>query len=191
MPESRPDPLRKEGVARQVDELFPELYAELRRMAHAHRRRHGRHDTLSTTALVNEAYLRLRQAGRLATEDRLHFLALSARTMRFVLIDYARRSSAEKRPPEAARDGADPGGAAEAAEASADAETMLAIHDALGRMAALHQRMAEVVEYRFFGGMTEEEIAQLLGVSERTVRGDWQRAKIWLARELGATPREA
>jgi DNA-directed RNA polymerase specialized sigma24 family protein len=72
----------------------------------------------------------------------------------------------------------------------ADAETMLAVHAALERMAALHQRMAQGVEYRFFGGMTEEEIAQLLGVSERTVRGDWQRAKIWLARELGATPRE-
>jgi len=178
-------------VARRVDELFPELYADLRRMAHAHRRRHGRHDTLSTTALVNEVYLRLRQAGRLATEDRLHFLALSARTMRFVLIDYARRSRAEKRGPEAARDGAAPSESAEAAAlASADAETMLAVHAALERMAAVRQRMAQVVEYRFFGGMTEEEIAHLLGVSERTVRGDWQRAKIWLARELGATPSE-
>jgi RNA polymerase sigma factor (TIGR02999 family) len=190
IPLFRPESYRKEEVARQVDELFPELYADLRRMAHAHRRRHGRHDTLSTTALVNEAYLRLRQAGRLATEDRLHFLALSARTMRFVLIDYARRSSAEKRAPEAARNGADSGETAQVAEASADAETMLAVHGALERMAALHQRMAQVVEYRFFGGMTEEEIAQLLGVCERTVRGDWQRAKIWLARELGAPPRE-
>jgi RNA polymerase sigma factor (TIGR02999 family) len=173
-----------------VDELFPELYADLRRMAHAHRRRHGRHDTLSTTALVNEAYLRLRQAGRLATEDRLHFLALSARAMRFVLIDYARRSSAGKRTPEAAGDGGGPGEITPAAAASADAETMLAVHAALERMAAVHQRMAQVVEYRFFGGMTEEEIAQLLGVSERTVRGDWQRAKIWLAREMGAAPPE-
>jgi RNA polymerase sigma factor (TIGR02999 family) len=184
IPKSLPEPRGKDGVARRVDELFPELYEELRRMAHAHRHRHGRYDTLSTTALVNEAYLRLRQAGRLATEDRLHFLALSARTMRFVLIDYARRSNARKRPPDAARDRADP---AEAAEAGTDAETILAVHGALERMTALHERMAQVVEYRFFGGMTEEEIAELLGVSGRTVRGDWQRAKIWLARDLSAS----
>ena len=173
-----------------VDDLFPELYAELRRIAHAHRRRRGGHETMSTTALVNEAYLRLKQGGRLSAEDHLHFLALSARAMRFVLIDYARRSGAEKRrggPVVEHVDGIEASGPL--ARATADAETMLAVNAALERLTELHERMAKVVECRFFGGMTEPEIAQLLGVSERTVRDDWQRAKLWLARDLGAVPR--
>jgi RNA polymerase sigma factor (TIGR02999 family) len=177
--------IRDDAVAPPIDELFPELYAELRRIAHAHRRRHGRHETLSTTALVNEAYVRLKQGGRLGTKDRLHFLALSARAMRFILIDYARSSSTEKRSPEPAAEAgapADPAGIRPGAEA----ETLLALDAALQKLTALNDRMARVVECRFFGGMTEEEIAELLGVSERTVRGDWQRAKIWLARDLGA-----
>jgi RNA polymerase sigma factor (TIGR02999 family) len=184
-PSATTDGLAKVGETRgsthDVDQLFPELYAELRRIAHAHRRRQRSQETLSTTAIVNEAYVRLKQAGRLASTDRLHFLALSARAMRFVLIDYARRSGAEKR-------GRGAAGAADPASipaATADADTMLALNAALGRLTGLHERMARVVECRFFGGMTEDEIAQLLGVSERTVRGDWQRAKLWLARDLG------
>jgi RNA polymerase sigma factor (TIGR02999 family) len=165
-----------------VDDLFRELYSELRRIARAHRRRRSPSDTLSTTALVNEAYVRLKQSGRLATKDRLHFLALSARAMRFVLIDYARRSCAEKRGTGAAAFGLD---AAAVAAATEHAESTLALHEALTRLALVHERMARVVECRFFGGMTEPEIAVVLGVSERTVRGDWQRAKIWLARDLG------
>jgi RNA polymerase sigma factor (TIGR02999 family) len=163
-----------------VDALFPELYEELRRIARFHRRR-GPHATLDTTSLVNEAYLRLRGAGRVDAKDRLHFLALSARAMRFVLIDYARRSSAGKRKPAAlVRD------VELAADAPADAESILALHDNLERLGALHARMARVVECRFFGGMSEPEIAELLGVSERTVRGEWQRAKLWLARGMAA-----
>jgi RNA polymerase sigma factor (TIGR02999 family) len=138
---------------------------------------------MSTTALVNEAYVRLKQAGRVSTKDRLHFLALSARAMRFVLIDYARRSSSEKRDAGAPADDAE---AAPAPVTPAEAETLLALNGALERLTAVHDRMARVVECRFFGGMTEEEIAELLGISERTVRGDWQRARIWLARDLGA-----
>jgi RNA polymerase sigma factor (TIGR02999 family) len=193
IPKSLPGLAEMEGAAVTMDGLFRELYTELRRTAHAHRRRHGMHETMSTTALVNEAYLRLRQAGRVASQDRLHFLALSARAMRFALIDYARRSHAEKRGAGAVRRADKPGddlGAdvAAVAEATADAESLLAVHAALERMTTLHARMAQVVECRFFGGMTEEEIAELLGVSLRTVRGDWQRAKIWLARDLGAGP---
>jgi RNA polymerase sigma factor (TIGR02999 family) len=164
-----------------VDALFPELYAELRRIAHAHRRRQGHQATLSTTALVNEAYLKLRQAGRVGMNDRLHFLAVSARAMRFVLIDYARRSSAGKRKTPTLDPEAVPLG---------DAETILALHNTLERLATLNARMAQVVEYRFFGGMTEPEIAELLGVSERTVRGEWQRAKLWLSRDLAGAPAE-
>jgi len=166
-----------------VDRLFPELYSELRRIARAHRWRRGRYDTLCTTALVNEVYLRLKRAGRLAAKDRLHFLALSARAMRFVLIDYARRSYAEKRGDGAVAKGVDADGIA---APIVSAESTLALHAALEDLARVSARMARVVECRFFGGMTEEEIAGLLGVSERTVRGDWQRAKIWLARALGA-----
>jgi RNA polymerase sigma factor (TIGR02999 family) len=181
-PNDRPDPdlPLTDGAAPNLDALFPELYEELRQIAHAHRRRQGRHATLSTTALVNEAYLRLRQAGRVGTKDRLHFLALSARAMRFVLIDYARRSAADKRTPDTDSSDAAP----------ADAETMLALHATLERLGTLNARMARVVECRFFGGMTEGEIAELLGVSERTVRGEWQRAKLWLARDLGSFPPE-
>jgi RNA polymerase sigma factor (TIGR02999 family) len=178
----RVDPPESDDGGRKVDELFPELYAELRRIAHAHRRRNHGDGVLSTTAVVSEAYIRLRQAGRLTTEDRLHFLAVSARAMRFVLIDYARRSSAGKRGHGLAADPVDGGSVSGPV---VDAETMLAINAALKRLTGLHHRMARVVECRFFGGMTDDEIARLLGVSERTVRGDWTRAKIWLARDLG------
>jgi RNA polymerase sigma factor (TIGR02999 family) len=167
-----------------IDDLFPELYAELRRIARVHRSRHGRSDTLSTTALVNEAYLRLKQSDRIAPKDRLHFLALSARAMRFVLIDYARRSCAGKRGRQLADHAVDVETVRDAA--TLNAESTLALHTALEHLSERHARMAQVVECRFFGGMTEDEIAALLGVSERTVRGDWQRAKLWLADDLGA-----
>jgi RNA polymerase sigma factor (TIGR02999 family) len=163
-----------------LDALFPELYAELRRIARAQRRRRGRGDTLRTTAVVHETYVRLKEAGRIAPRDRPHFLALAARAMRFVLIDYARRAQTEKRGGGAVLEGED------AAVSTAHAESTLVLHSALERLAAVNERMARVVECRFFGGMTEDEVAQALGVSERTVRGDWQRAKIWLARDLGA-----
>jgi RNA polymerase sigma factor (TIGR02999 family) len=162
-----------------VDALFPELYAEFRGIARLHRGRAGRSASLSTTALVNEAYLRLRHTGRVASEDRGHFLALSARVMRFVLIDYARRSLAEKQD---RRSGADTGGLSTAHHAA----SMLALHEALEGLSAASERMAQVFECRFFGGLSEPEIAEVLGVPERTVRGDWQRARIWLAHDLGA-----
>jgi RNA polymerase sigma factor (TIGR02999 family) len=180
------DSLQASGSAPQsVDDLFPLLYRELRRIAHHHRRRQGLRDTLSTTAIINETYIRLKAAGRLAASDRPHFLALSARAMRFVLVDYARRWSAEKR-----------GNAPVTvlleddafAAPAASAESTLALHAALERLATWSERMARVVEYRFFGGMTETEIACLLGVSERTVRNEWQRAKLWLAQALSASP---
>jgi RNA polymerase sigma factor (TIGR02999 family) len=169
-----------------VDALFPELYAELRGIARAHRRRLGRSAaTLSTTALVNEAYVRLRQTGRIAPRDRSHFLALSARVMRFVLIDHARRALADKRDRLAAlAPGAAPFDPATTAERALG---MLALDEALGRLAAASARMARVVECRFFGGLTEPEIAEALGISERTVRSEWQRARIWLAHDLGAS----
>ena len=183
MQDSRSD---TEKPVPQIDELFAQLYDELRRIAHRHRLRGDPRETLRTTAVVNEAYVRLREAGRLAPENRIHFLALSARAMRFVLVDYARRWQAEKR-----GDGARPAPLdVEEAAALANAESTLAVHAALERMTEISPRLAQVVECRFFGGMTEAEIAELLKVSERTVRGDWQRAKLWLARELSLPPQQ-
>jgi RNA polymerase sigma factor (TIGR02999 family) len=178
-------PPAEEGSSPDLDGLFSELYQQLRRLAHRQRLRHGWRHTLSTTAIVNEAYLRLRAAGRVAPEDRLHFMALCARVMRFVLVDYARRWSAEKRDPGAEA----PGAAVDPLAPDRNAESTLAVHDALERLAERSARLARVVECRFFGGMTEAEIAELLGVSERTIRAEWQRAKLWLTREL--SPPEA
>ena len=168
----------------EVEALFPELYAELRGIARKHRRRHGAFSTLSTTAVVNEAYLRMRNSGRIAAKDRSHFLALSSRVMRFVLVDYARRSLAQK------RDGVAQAQAAgrEMDTSAGHAESMLALDAALERLGAAHARMARVVEARFFAGLSEPEIAKMLSVSERTVRSDWQRARLWLARDLGPWP---
>ena len=168
-----------------LDELFSQLENELRRIAHNHRRRQAPHETLSTTAVVNEAYIRMKAARRLTPEGRLHFLALAARAMRFVLVDYARRWSRGKR-------GGAQGNAVQGDDdiplPAMSAEATLDLDRALERMAVHSERMVRVVECRFFGGMTEGEIAELLGVSERTVRGEWQRAKLWLARELALQP---
>jgi RNA polymerase sigma factor (TIGR02999 family) len=179
-----PDP-RPGGAAGlpPLDELFPQLEDELRRIAHRHRRRQAPHDTLSTTAVVNEAYIRMKEAARLAPEDRPHFLALAARAMRFVLVDYARRWSRSKR-------GGTPRpiglGDDDPAAPGASAESTLDLDRALTRLSGHSERMARIVECRFFGGMTEAEIAEVLGISERTVRGEWQRARLWLARDLAA-----
>jgi RNA polymerase sigma factor (TIGR02999 family) len=170
-----------------LDELFSQFESDLRRIARHHRRRQA-HDTLSTTAVVNEAYIRMKEAARLAPEDRLHFLALAARAMRFVLVDYARRWSRTKR-----------GGARRAVTLEDDAlaacmasvESTLDLDRALARLSGHSERMGRIVECRFFGGMTEPELAEVLGISERTVRGDWRRAKLWLARELAVRPRPA
>ena len=171
-----------------LDELFALLYDELRRIAHRQRRRHGAQETLSTTALVNEAYLRLKGAGRVAPGDRVHFLALAARAMRFALVDYARRWSRQKRRPE--EPAAAEQEAGELASPSWNAEIILAIHEALQGLAQHNERMARVVECRFFGGMTDDEIATVLDVSPRTVSGDWQRAKLWLTQELSLAETE-
>jgi len=164
----------------QIDDLTTAVYAELRRIAHRQRRHHGFHDTLATTALVNEAYLRLKNSGRLEAVDRTHFLALSARAMRHILVDYARQFFAAKRGGGVRADTFEEGALA----GEDHAERTLVLNDALERLSAISERLVKVVEYRFFGGMTEKEIGEMLGVTERTVRSEWQRAKIWLGRQL-------
>jgi len=150
-------------------------------MAHRYLRGEQTGHTLSTTALVHEAYLRLVDVDRVAWEDQTHFLALAANTMRRVLIDHARSRKAEKRGGEQVR--VDLDAASFTADESAD--ILVAIDDALQRLGELSPRLVKVVECRFFGGMTEEETASALGVTDRTVRRDWLKAKGLLASMLG------
>ena len=170
------------GQAPPLDSLLPLVYAELRRMAHAQLGRERPGHTLSTTDLVHEAYVRLadqKGVGGVALE-RPRFFAMASTAMRRILIDYARRHQASKRG----------GGAVEItldeALVSADesSEMLVALDDALTRLATVDARLAQVVECRYFGGLTENETAEALQVTARTVRRDWVKAKEWLYRDL-------
>jgi RNA polymerase sigma factor (TIGR02999 family) len=156
------------------------VYQELRRVARRHLRREDAGHTLGTTALVNEAYLRIADLRQMEWQDRAHFLAMASRAMRRVLVDHARRYRAGKR-----GGGQGPVSLDEALVVAPDnMETVLAVDEALGRLGALSPRLAQVVEYRFFGGMTEEEMAVALGVTPRTVQRDWVKARGWLRETL-------
>jgi len=170
----------QEGNPDAADRLWSEVYDELRRIAHYKLRHERSSHTMSTTALVHEAYLKLIDQSQVEWEDRLHFFAMSSRIMRNILIDYARRRSAQK------RGGDRPHVQLDDAIVSAEksAHVFLALDEALKQLTELDERLGRVVEYRFFGGMQEQEIAELLGVSKRTVRRDWRKAKGWLSRAL-------
>ncbi len=170
----------QEGNPEAADQLWAEVYDELRRIARYKLRHERQSHTMSTTALVHEAYLKLVDQSQVEWEDRLHFFAMSSRIMRNILIDYARRRSAQK------RGGDRPHVQLDDAIISAEksAHVFLALDEALKRLTELDERLGRVVEYRFFGGMQEKEIAELLGVSKRTVRRDWRKAKGWLSRAL-------
>jgi RNA polymerase sigma factor (TIGR02999 family) len=168
-----------------LDRLFPLVYEELRQIAHRRLGREREGHTLGTTALVNEAYLKLVDQTRAQWADRAQFFAVAARAMRRILVDYARRHHALKRggaPVQVNLDDEALGDAALVADQRAD--TLLALDDALTRLAELDERLARVVECRFFGGFTEEETAEVLGVTPRTVRRDWVKAKGWLYQTL-------
>lgn len=175
------------------DELVPLVYEELRAIAHAQLRRERDSHTLSTTALVHETYLRLLNQRRAEWRDPSHFFAVAARVMRRVLIDYARRHRAVKRAgalTQVPLDGEGPPGecigVADDLPAVADerAELLVALDDALTRLAAFDKRLVRVVECRFFAGLSEDETATALGVTARTVRRDWVKAKDRLRRAL-------
>ncbi|HSU96793.1 MAG TPA: ECF-type sigma factor [Gemmatimonadaceae bacterium] len=180
----------RRGAPDGMDRLIPLVYAELRRVAHRQLAVEPAGHTLSTTALVHEAYLRIADQTRAEWTNRAQFFGLAARAMRRVLVDYARRHQAARRggsqqQPVALED------AEASAEASADALTvaargdeLLALDEALERLSALDARLGRVVECRFFGGLTEAETAETLGVSQRTVAGDWLMAKGWLYQAL-------
>jgi RNA polymerase sigma factor (TIGR02999 family) len=160
--------------------LTPLVHDELRRLARAHLRRERPNHTLQPTALVNEVYLRLVDATQVPWQDRHHFFGVTARLMRQVLVDFARRRGYQKRGGHARRVELEPS----LAVADAPREDLIAIDDALSALAAVDARKAEVVELRFFGGLSVEETAVVLKVSTETVKRDWRLAKAWLRRAL-------
>lgn len=164
------------GDDRAVDRLMPLVYDELRAVARRHLGSERDGHTLATTALVHEAYLKLVDQTRVEWRDRAHFFAIASRLMRRILIDYARRHRSRKRGGDWRRI------PLEFASIPTEdrADILLALDEALERLSALDERQARVVEYRFFGGMTEAEAAEALGVTPRTVRRDWVKAKAWL-----------
>ncbi|MBX3277426.1 MAG: sigma-70 family RNA polymerase sigma factor [Acidobacteria bacterium] len=168
------------GDRTALDQLMPLVYQELRRLARSYMRRQRSDHTLQTTALVNEAYLRLIDSSRVNWQNRAHFFGVSAMAMRRVLVDMARARGSEKR-----------GGGAivvtidDAIDAAPDRSAeIVALDEALQSLAELSPRQAQVVELRYFGGLTEAEIAEVMKTSERTVRRDWTLARAWLKREI-------
>jgi len=167
------------GDRSALDQLAPVVYEELRRQAKALMARERPGHTLQTTALVNEAYLRLVDCNRMRWQDRAHFFAVSAQMMRRVLVDYARRQNV-KRGGGLKRVSLD-----EAADIGIDrAAEFVAIDDALNTLAEIDPRKSSVVELRFFGGLSVEETAEILKVAPITVIRDWNMARAWLYREL-------
>lgn len=163
-------------------ELFPELYNELRRLARSRLASGGRNVLLDTTALVHESFLRLHGAGRVGLADKDHFLAYAATTMRTVVIDFLRRKGSEKRGGDVEHITLD---TALGEVLGARDEEILDVHEALQSLAKVDERLVKVVEMRYFAGLTDEEIARALDISERTVRRDWERARLLLAEMLG------
>jgi len=170
------------GEAPAVELLVPIVYGELRRIAARYLRRERPGQTLQATALVNEAYLRLLKDERLSFENRAHFLGIAARSMRQILVEHARSRDAAKRGGERHRITLDEG---IAAEAPRDVE-FVALDRALERLQTIDPRHARIVELRFFGGLTNEETAEVMGVSPATVKRGWTVARAWLFRELNA-----
>jgi len=168
------------GDTGELDRLFASLYDELRRLAHRHLRRRTPDQTLDTTALIHEAYLRMVDQSRAQWADRARFFAYASRVMRAILVDDARRRGAAKRGAGALRFSLED----RDLPVEEQSEFVLALDEALDRLGALSERLARTVECRFFGGMTEEEVAAALAVSDRTVRRDWLKAKAWLYAEL-------
>src|SRR5436309_13628971 len=161
-------------------ELTPLVYEELRRVAHHHMAGQRSHHTLQTTALVNEAYLRLADQTSPRWENRAHFFAVAARAMRQILVSYARSQQAQKRGGGALKIDLD-----EAALVSPEeSKEIVDLHEALETLATLDSRKAQVVELKYFGGLKYDGIAEVLKISSVTVRRDWEFAKVWLYTEL-------
>ena len=168
------------GDKAALDQVMPLIYSELRKLAHRQMRRERVGDTMQTTALINEAYLRLIDYERVQPKDRSHFFAIAAQAMRRILVERARSRKSIKR-----GSGGEKVSLDEAAELQDErARELVALDDALTTLATIDPRKAQIVELKYFGGMTIEETAAALDVSTPTVERDWQMAKIWLYREI-------
>jgi RNA polymerase sigma factor (TIGR02999 family) len=172
----------RSGDRGALDQLFDLVYHELRRIARAQLAGGG--ETLRTTALVHEAYLKMVQGQAATPQDRTHFFATAARAMRQILVDHARRHQARKRGAGVRPEALDE----ERIGAGARQEEILAVDTALSRLEKLDGRLARLVELRFYAGLSVEETAGALAISERTVKRDWRRARAFLYRELHAAP---
>jgi RNA polymerase sigma factor (TIGR02999 family) len=172
------------GDSGALDRLVPLVYAELHRLAKSYLRKELAGQTLQTTALIHEAYLRLIEAKEVQWQSRAHFFGVAAHLMRQILVSFARERGAQKR-----------GGAAQQVSldealvvSQGQDEDLVALDEALSALAEVDARKAQVVELRFFGGLTEEETAAALKVSPETVRRDWRIARSWLRRQLSEGP---
>ena len=169
-----------DGDKTALDKLIPLVYQELKRLARYHMRRERANHTLQTSALVNEAYVRLVDYKKMRWQDRSHFFAVAAQAMRRILVDYARNRSRAKRGGETRQVSLD-----EAATLAGDkAGELVALDAALMKLAEFDPRKSQIVELRYFGGLSIEETAEVVGVSPVTVKREWSTAKIWLHREV-------
>ena len=170
------------GDQSALDKLTPLVYDELHRLAHQYLNRERSDHTLQTTALVNEAYLRLVKESDIDWEGRAHFFAVSARVMRHILVDYARQHTAAKRGREFQKVVRDD----EALLFTERAAELVALDEAMRALQQIHPRQSQVVELRYFGGLNNKEASKVMNVSETTIERDWRFAKAWLYRELEA-----
>ncbi len=172
----------KAGDGAAFDRLVPLVYDELRKIAHHHLNRHRRSETLNTTALVHEVYIKMSKQAELDVQDRAHFLAVSACAMRQVIVQFARARTAAK------RGGGEDALPLDEQQIAIDdhAHQVLEINRILERLRERDDRLARVVECRFFGGLSEQETAEALGVSLRTAQRDWMRARAWLKEEMAS-----
>jgi RNA polymerase sigma factor (TIGR02999 family) len=171
----------RRGEPGAADALFSLLYPDLRQMAHARLRRSGHLTLLDTTGLVHEAYMRLFKAGTLEAGDRAQFMGYAARVMRSVVVDFVRRRAADRRGGDVVHVEIE-----ESAVAGPDPREreVVRIDEALEELAAIDERLVRVVEMRYFAGMTEEQVAEALGLSRRSVTRDWEKARLFLAAAL-------
>ena len=175
-----------DGDRRALDELIPIVYEELRRQAARYLRRERPDHTLQTTALVHEAYVRLVDQRDVRWQNRAHFFGVAAQLMRRILVDHARKDHALKRGGPAAHLPLEEA----AAVAGGPDMNLVALDEALTKLAVMDERKVRVVELKYFGGLTAKEAAEVLGVSKATVRHDWGLAKAWLRREIAGGERQ-
>jgi RNA polymerase sigma factor (TIGR02999 family) len=173
-----------QGDRKALESLLPIVYEELRRLARSHLRQHRPNHTLQTTAVVHEAYMRMAQNKSMRIENRAHFLGIAAQLMRWILVDYERKRRAAKRgsgviPLTLNEDIGIP-------HASGSSVDLLALNEALDRLAKLDGQQSQIIELRYFGGLSIEDTSEFLGISPATVKRAWASARAWLLREMSS-----